>query len=775
MLVVGPKCHDKGITGYGNPEYGVVIIGIAPGRDEIRTGRPFTGISGHLLDNILKSVDWPREKVYTTNLVCWNIDAPSAEHIAACAPRLKAELAELKPKVIYLMGKIVTEAFIPGCTFGKVRGAVQWINGSYVISTYHPAAIVRGGVQFINDLVKDLSKIKYVVGWCPQGNQGEVKYKLIKSTEEAQELLNNLPTDIPIALDVETDSMSLGEYIDVFGENIISIALSTGAHTWVIPQRYTRDLIWPKNVQWTFHNGMYDVQAMRLHLGVELPIVHDTMLQSYTLDERNLKGLHSLKSLSRQWVGAGFYEDEITKYKKVGYQEAPSKTLHKYNALDAAYTARLQPLFHSMQIEDGVQEVYDNLLIPAANVFADIQYRGVQVDQEQIRKLSLEWFPRWLEGEKELQDMAAEGGWDREEPINLNSPKQLSHLLYNIFGMPGGPSTNKETIGALADDHPFIPKLLKFRQLDHVINTYLMGIQDDVKRDGRIHANCLLHGTVTGRLSYTNPPMQTIPQPGSVGEDLARIRTIFIPRNMDTHVVVDVDYGKAEIWCAYAYSKDPAMLEDLLSADYHTAVASRVYNKPADQITKMERRAMKYVTFGIMYGRQAPDLAHGELECSIPQAQRYIDAWKARNHIYVEWTEKIKRELMATGEVQSFTGRKRRFYYVDQFRAQDVYNKAVNFPVQCLASDCTLSSVIELHHSLKSLDSYIWFPVHDSIVMEVSKRYFNEAIHEIVRVFTSPRFSNMPSIPIEISVGDRWGECKEYNESSPYFRGEVLV
>jgi DNA polymerase-1 len=767
-VIVGPKCHAKGITGYGNPDHGVVIIGIAPGRDEIRTGRPFTGVSGKLLDNILRSVGWPREKVYTTNLVCWNIDQPSTADIAACATRLKAELEQLHPKVIFLMGKIVTEAFIPDCTFSKVRGAVQWINGSWVISTYHPAAIVRGGVQFINDLVKDLSKIKYVTTWPQDNSYGDIEYTLIRSQESAQELLNTLPLNIPVALDVETDSLSLdkGEYIDVFGENIISIAISTGAGTWVIPQKYSRGLIWPKSVQWTFHNGLYDVQAMRLHLGVELPIVHDTMLQSYTLDERNLKGLHSLKSLSRQWVGAGFYEEEITQYKKVGYQEAPKKALHKYNAYDAAYTARLQPVFHSMQVEDEVCSVYDNLLIPAANVFSDIQYRGVRIDQDRVRELSLEWLPRWLDGEKELQTIAAEGGWDRDEPINTNSPKQLSHFLYDILGMPGGPSTNKETLAVLADEHPFITKLLKFRQLDHMINTYLQGIQDDVKRDGRVHANCLLHGTVTGRLSYTNPPLQTIPQAGSVGDDLARIRTIFVPSNMDTHVVVEVDYGKAELWCAYYYSKDPAMLEDLMSADYHTAVASRVYKKPANQITKNERKAMKYVTFGIMYGRQAPDLAHGELKCSIVQAQQYIDAWKARNYIYVQWTDKIKAELMATGEVVSATGRKRRFYYIDNSSASDVYNKAVNFPVQCLASDCTLSTLIELHPILLALDSYLWFPIHDSIVMEVSKANLSTALRELQRVFTNPRFPGMPSIPIEISVGPRWGECKEIDLAS---------
>ena len=170
---------------------------------------------------------------------------------------------------------------------------------------------------------------------------------------------------------------------------------------------------------------------------------------------------------------------------------------------------------------------------------------------------------------------------------------------------------------------------------------------------------------------------------------------------------------------------------------------------------------MKYVTFGIMYGRQAHGLASGELQCSIQQAQAYIDAWKARNNVYVQWTDNIKAELMRTGEVVSYTGRKRRFYYIDPNRAQEVYNQAVNMPIQCLASDCTLSALVELHPILRALDSYIWFPIHDSIVFEVSKANLNEALRQITNVFTSPRFPGMPGIPIEISVGPRWGECKE--------------
>jgi DNA polymerase-1 len=290
------------------------------------------------------------------------------------------------------------------------------------------------------------------------------------------------------------------------------------------------------------------------------------MLMSYALDER--QGVHKLKQLAKEYCAAPDYEAEIAKVKK-HMLDVPQDILYKYNAADACYTARLAQALWPMLVADNVTDVYRNLLIPAANAFKEIQYRGVHISKDTVYKLGAEWTERWVKDEEELvADAASYGFKNKAGRINTNSPKQLSELLFGILHLPGGPSTRKEVLETLVDEHPYVSKLMAFRRLDHMLSSYIVGVEDDIKDDSRVHANVLLHGTETGRLSYRKPPLQTIPKVEAVGEDLGRVREIFTPTSSN-YIIVEADYSKSEIWGAYCHSKDPQMLIDLLSGDYH--------------------------------------------------------------------------------------------------------------------------------------------------------------------------------------------------------------
>lgn len=755
--VYGPKCHENGITGYGNPESGVIIVGIAPGRNEVIQCKPFVGASGQLLDQILEGVGWSREKVYCTNLICWYKDSPTPDELAACSHRLKAEIEKFEPHLVITLGKLASE-YIGNDELKNLRGRAYWHTGGfYHLSTYHPAAILRGGTYFIHDLVRDLNKIQLVMSW-PKGGVDKVPYVIVTDQAAQQSVLDNLPRDTFVALDIETTSKEIDE-MDVFVDDLLCLSISDGIRTYVFPADNVHNLQWPTDIRWTFHNGMFDVQGLRRYLGFTLPIVHDTLLMSYNIDER--KGIHSLKSLSREFCGAGFYEAETKKYRNGKlHQVAPEKVWY-YNAHDAAYTARLAPTLYKIQSEDNVLPVYNNILLPAANAFVDIQYRGTYVDQEELKRLAKDWLPRYLKMEQKLIKYAQELGWQGE--INLNSPQQVSKLLYQIVGLVGGPSVDKKHLDSLRKEHKFVDQLLSYRQLDHVINSYVLGIMDDIKRDGRVHAQVLLNGTTTGRLSYRKPPLQTIPQPYQIGAEYGQIRNIFAPAD-DEHVIVETDYEKIEVWGAYIVSGDPTLYADLCSSDFHRNVAATIFNVPYEQVTSLQRKNSKFVTFGMMYGRGPASLAVNELQCSFSEAKEFVDNWKARYHVYVDWTERMKREVQENGELVSPTGRKRRFKLFDRENLVDQLNKAVNAPIQCMASDCNLSAMIELHRRLAPLDSYILWLIHDAIVFEVSKKNIKEALHVIKDVQTSPRFPGLPGLPIEIKIGRNWGKTVEVKD-----------
>src|SRR3989304_8995218 len=157
-------CHNQGIEGFGDTSHGVMIIDIAPGSEEIKSGVPFVGPSGKLLDACLKAASFKREWCYATNLLCWFNNEPTTEQIDQCFPRLSNEILEARPKVIVLLGEIVRE-YLLGKTVGREDMVIR--NSIYYIPTHHPAAILRGNNSLVIDIVRDLEKINLVLGNSP--------------------------------------------------------------------------------------------------------------------------------------------------------------------------------------------------------------------------------------------------------------------------------------------------------------------------------------------------------------------------------------------------------------------------------------------------------------------------------------------------------------------------------------------------------------------------------------------------------------------------------
>jgi DNA polymerase-1 len=756
MLQAGIECHLDGIRGYGDPSYKVMIVGISPGANETRQGQPFVGMSGKILNVVLSGVKWPREQVYCTNLVCTEAPEPTASQLLACAPRLAAELDEYKPKLVITLGKLATERFT-NLPMKRAQGQVIWNGMYYILGTYHPAAVLHGGSHMMADIIRDLSKIPAIINDYPNDGQWPTTpYTLCTNPASAQAALRSAATSEYAVVDIETTNPHI-ESLDTFVDRLLCLSVCTGDHTYVFTPAACEGLIWPLQARWTFHNGMFDSQGIRRYLGVSLPVVEDTMLMSYSVDERS--GRHGLKRLAREYCGADYYEDSVGGENHKDFQGTEPTHLWEYNAKDAQYTYKLINILKQKQATEGSEWFYSNLLIPAANVYKDITYRGAHVNLLTIRNLTMDFIPRWKQSYIDLQQSATAEGFPGE--INLNSPKQLSVFLYNILGLPGGPTTNRAQLELLQGTHPFIDHFMKHRQLDHVIRAYLLGIMDDIKPDRRVHANVLLHGTVTGRLAYREPPLQTLPKAMVVGDDLARVRRIFDATN-DNYCIMEADYEKAEVWCAQYISGDTRMLSDLQSVDFHSMVASNTFRVPYEEVTEKQRFNAKAVTFGVMYGRGAASLAHKELNCDINTAERFIRNWFDRYPQYTEWYERTKVNTQRTGIVTSPLGRKRRFYFImsDQ---QDLLNQAVNFPIQSLASDCTLSSTIELHTALAKYDSFILWSVHDSIIMEVNKRYVRDVYKLVTQIMSKPRFDSMPGIPIEVKIGPNVGEGIKYN------------
>lgn len=774
----GPHCHPGGVRSYGNPDEGVMLLGIAPGRNEMREGRPFIGESGRMLDAILSAVGWSREKVYTTNLYCqWN-DTPTPAQIQGCAPRLRAEITAMKPKIIMPLGKIATEQVMPKYMFGKVSGGVFWLENvldsghdCYVIPTFHPAAILYGMTAYVHDIYRDLRRIKHVLTWKPGAPHNAVEYTVADSVEVAQSFLDRFALHHApyIAIDIESaQGKDDAEMFDPHSDKLLCVGISDGENTVVIPEEFCHGLNWHENeINWTMHWSTFDWQGILRFLAVRLPIVHDTLLMNYACDERT--GVHSLKPICREQMGVGFYEEEAHRQAKMlkGFDKIDPAVLYEYNAKDAAYTARVAPLLYEQMRDDDQLGPYHNIMIPVANAFAEMQWHGVRVDMKRLNQLEKQWYPMWMKMDSDLRELGVALG--APEPFNPNSDKQLKHLVYDILGIksPTGKvsektgvlSLDKEVLELLKGTHPFIDGLHDFRKLDHVIQNYIFVVRDNIKLDGLLHATPKQHGAVTYRTSYIDPPLQTIPNPKYESNAYGEFREVFVPRDAN-HVIGEVDFSKAELYWGAQESGDAVMLADLLSGDFHARVASDIFNKPISEVTRWDRTRSKHVTFGIMYGRGARALAKGELKCSIAEAEVFLNRWRWRYKRYVEWTQEVRTLALTAYELVSATGRKRRFKLIldGDF---DMLNKAVNFPIQSAASDTTLSAMVKLCNLLPQYDSFPIIMIHDSLVFDLSIAHLHETLPLIKSVMESPQFPGAPAIEVELAVGPNWGQTKE--------------
>lgn len=773
-LVQGPSCHAGGIRGLGNPTKGVMVIGVAPGQTEMKTGKPLTGPTGDVFNSLTRAVGFPRTDMYVTNMACAYIEGKiKKEDLRPCWPRLDAEIRALRPRLIIVLGSEPCQAWV-GKTINQARGAALWSPQykCYVMPIIQPAALFHEGTKNAEtdrtsnaayDIVRDLRKIPEILSWPTDGSKSAVTHTRITSKEQAQTVLDNLPRNTPIAVDVETNS-GFVDIIDIRKDALVCLALSDGQNTWVGTTDVWVGCVWPQDVQYTFHYSQFDTAIIHRDLGVWLPIVEDTLLQSYSCDER--PGYHSLKPLAREFEGAGFYEEK----RALGLDE-----LLTYNAMDAAYTARLcTGKLRQWQEEEGTRKVYTDLLIPAANVFKEVKARGARVDTHLLRELEKEWGDEKIEEAARLQHMAYDNGWPHDgPPINMNSWQQLGKFLYQILGLPGGPSTAKPALEALAGKHPFVDSLLEYRHLEHNFSIYIDGWVKHVRghglNHGRIHPDINLHGTATGRRSYGKPAVQTIPRPSNQVDKYGRLRQAIIPTS-DDYYIAYADYSRAEIFTAYGYSKDPVMWE-ALQKDYHFETAVNVMHKDRarmmadDNYREEMRRIAKVVTFGIFYGMEEYSLAK-TAEISVSEARQYIADFFRKNTEYNAWYRRTLRELERTGEVSSLTGRKRRFVMLQP--NPRVLKQAVNFPIQSTAGDVTLQAVIALHHPLKELDSHILFDVHDAIVFEISKRHAHAAMTLIKQTMEAVPFPliapDFPAIPTEQYIGQSWGHAQKIKD-----------
>ncbi|MFT5387921.1 MAG: DNA polymerase-1, partial [Candidatus Omnitrophota bacterium] len=407
--------------------------------------------------------------------------------------------------------------------------------------------------------------------------------------------------------------------------------------------------------------------------------------------------------------------------------------------------------------EQDLMKLYDELEFPLAQVIATMESEGVMLDLKFLKDMSV-----MCEGtiSKLTTELYKEAG----EEFNINSPKQLSTILFEKLGLPvikktkTGFSTDESVLTTLALSHSFPANVLEYRHLTKLKSTYVDALPKVVDDTNRLHAQFVQTGTETGRLSSRNPNLQNIPIRTELGR---QVRKAIIASDKD-HILLAADYSQIELRVLAHISKDENLIKAFNAGqDIHTFTSSLMYDVPVDEVTKEMRYSAKRINFGIVYGMSAFALSK-DLSISPKEAQEFINKYFERYPGIKTYMDNAIASCEKNGYVSTLLKRRRYIADIEHKNKnirQFAQRQAINTPVQGSAADLMKLAMINMQNTLdeKGLKSKMIMTVHDELVFDVLKSE-QEIMIELVReVMEHPLKLDVPT-NVTIKVGNNWLE-----------------
>ncbi|OGZ12007.1 MAG: hypothetical protein A3D67_02360 [Candidatus Lloydbacteria bacterium RIFCSPHIGHO2_02_FULL_51_22] len=411
--------------------------------------------------------------------------------------------------------------------------------------------------------------------------------------------------------------------------------------------------------------------------------------------------------------------------------------------------------------KQGVLSVYTDIELPLVPILRAAEARGITVDTTYLKTLSVTLHSELDTRSQTIWKLAG-------KEFNINSPQQLGAILFETLGLTkkgikktagGVLSTRESELKKLEDAHPIIPELLRYRELQKLLSTYIDTLPTLVDVASRVHTTFLQTGTTTGRLSSENPNLQNIPVKGEYGRE---IRRAFVAR--EGSVLAAFDYSQIELRVLAVLSKDVRLLDTFKKGgDIHSAVASRVFGVPESEVTKDMRRKAKAINFGIIYGMGVTSLQKS-LGGTREEAQIFYDNYFAQFPEVTRFLNETKRIAAVKGYTETLFGRRR---YVEGLRSSIPYIRAAaermatNAPIQGTAADIIKIAMHTVDTMLKkeglAETVHLLLQVHDELIYEMEKEASARAIPLIKKEMEGAIAAEIP-FDVTAKTGANWGE-----------------
>ncbi len=508
-------------------------------------------------------------------------------------------------------------------------------------------------------------------------------------------------------------------------------------------------------------NLKYDLSVLKWN-GIEVRgELFDTLLAHYLIDPDQR---HNMDHMAETLLN--YSPIPITAL--IGEKKSAQKTLREvdlddlceYGAEDADITLQLWHKLKPMLKERGQERVFYEIETPLMPVLAQMEYNGINLDTPILEKYSVQLGEKINSLEAAVYTMAG-------MEFNLNSPKQLGEVLFDLLKLIEKPKktktgqykTNEEVLSALAPDHEIVRKLLTYRSLAKLKSTYVDALPQDVfPKSGRIHTTFSQAVTTTGRLSSVNPNLQNIPIRTEEGRE---IRRAFIPREGFT--LLACDYSQIELRIMAELSGDAGLREAFIHGeDIHTATAARVFGVDKTDVTREMRSKAKMVNFGIIYGISAFGLSK-RLGIPRKEAQEIIEQYRANYPGVQDWLDETVLYAQKHEYVKTITGRRR---YIRDINARNqmvrggAERNAINAPIQGTAADMIKIAMIGIQKMLKEkkTQTNLLLQVHDELVFDLALDEAPDLIPLIEEKMKSAIPMEIP-ILVESGTGKNWLEA----------------
>ncbi len=594
------------------------------------------------------------------------------------------------------------------------------------------------------------------------------QYELVDTPESFARFAGELKKQSLFAVDTETTS------VDPMRAELVGLSFCWHSHhAYYLPVRAplgTRHLdiaavrreLGPifadESVRKIGQNIKYDMLVLR---NAQMPLAgvwFDTMVASYCLDPGRTS--HSMDNLARDFlhyecvpivalIGKG--KNQLT------FDMVDTAVACEYAAEDADVTFRLYEYFaEHLGRHEPLKKLFREVEMPLVPVLAQMEYDGVKVDADLLRRMSGEL-------SESLEDLRERIYKQAGTVFNIDSPKQLAEVLFDKLGLQSsrvgktGRSTDADVLEQLANEHPIASLVLEYRTLGKLKNTYTDKLGAIINpRTGRVHASFNQTVTATGRLSSSDPNLQNIPIRTELGR---KIRAAFVPEK-PTDCILSADYSQIELRLLAHFSRDKT-LQDAFAADQdiHRFVASQIYGVPLEEVTGEMRSKCKAVNFGILYGQGAFGLAR-TVGISPAEAKKFIEDYFARYSSIRAFINECIEKAQRTGYAETILGRRRRILDLKSRNAGRralAERLAVNTVVQGSAADLIKVAMVNIQGKIdaEKLPVRMLLQVHDELVFELPSTEASVHAQWIAEEMIGAIAFDVP-LKVDVAQGPSW-------------------